>query len=490
MSSSAAAAAAAATTEETVSKASDTSSTTDPAACQPPAGAVPAVEGVEIADDVPDFGKKKKKKVIKKREVLFTDSFELRETVLGQGAFSVVKECMRYKDKAIFAAKIITKDAQSAPSREQIFRELNILEECKGEETILQMISFFEEQQQFIFVFEKIEGGALLEHIQKRKSFTEREASEVTRDIARALKFIHSKGIAHRDLKPQNILCVHPNKASPAKLCDFNLGGERAGTNGEETFEQAVGTPEYMAPEVAMNLTSGMHQAYDKRCDIWSLGVIVYLMLSGDPPFVAECSSGMCGWARGLPCEDCAENLLDLIQRGEYEFPERKWARISSAAKDLIRRMLVVADNRITAEEALLHPWICQLVPNTPLMTPDYLRQQENMKQLGTLLSETNEKARIVDEDLTTSPAGAVYKQRLSRERITTSFATIQNLNLEDIHTPKFGPSSLLMGAGSPLSSSFSRGSPSPLRTGSPLLRSISLGVDYRKSPLAHSMSS
>lgn len=149
-----------------------------------------------------------------------------------------------------------------------MFHEVDILKECEGNPYILQMICFFESDNDFRLVFEKAEGGALLDHIQERKTFTEREASHVTRDMARALSFLHEKGIAHRDLKPSNILCARKGQASPAKLCDFDLGTR---TEGRSTppIMTPVGTPEFMSPEVAEAYAAGEERTYDKRCDIW-----------------------------------------------------------------------------------------------------------------------------------------------------------------------------------------------------------------------------
>lgn len=140
-----------------------------------------------------------------------TDKWELTGVTLGAGASSVVKECMGKTDGILYAVKIIPKDIYGR-NREQVFQEIDLLTECKEHPNILQLIKFFETDLDFKMVFEKLDGGELLAHIQERVSFTEREASLVVRDIANALSFLHSKGIAHRDLKPQNILCVHRDK--------------------------------------------------------------------------------------------------------------------------------------------------------------------------------------------------------------------------------------------------------------------------------------
>ncbi|CAA9995281.1 unnamed protein product [Nesidiocoris tenuis] len=135
-----------------------------------------------------------------------------------------------------------------------------------------------------------VEGGPLLRRIVEQERFTEREAAEVTRDLATALKFLHKKGIAHRDLKPENILCVSRTSLSPVKLCDLDLGsGVRfspVGPLSTPRLNSPVGSAEYMAPEVVeVFVTDSPTASYDKRCDLWSLGVVVYILLSGYAPF-------------------------------------------------------------------------------------------------------------------------------------------------------------------------------------------------------------
>lgn len=175
-------------------------------------------------------------------------------------------------------------------------------------------------------VFEKMHGGPLLNHIQRKVCFTEEEASQVTKDIAAALKFLHDCGVAHRDVKPENILCTEPSRVSPVKLCDLDLASKPAshsrkcedninnlhglnisisGRNllqtvpSEPDLASPVGSAEFMAPEV-VDAFVGDSLKYDKRCDMWSLGVIVYIMLCGYPPFYGECDRENCGWDQGI----------------------------------------------------------------------------------------------------------------------------------------------------------------------------------------------
>ncbi|MBN3315572.1 MKNK2 kinase, partial [Atractosteus spatula] len=327
-------------------------------------------------------------------------------------------------------------------SRTRVFREVEMLYQCQGHRNILELVEFFEEEEKFYLVFEKLRGGSILTHIHKRRHFNEQEASIVVQDIASALDFLHNKGMAHRDLKPENILCEHEDRISPVKICDFDLGSgiklngdsspistpelltpaarsgrvarecgalsERAHVTRESPTPGACGpvdsctqsavftrppvfrlggavlagcgSAEYMAPEV-VEAFSEEASIYDKRCDLWSLGVILYIMLSGYPPFVGRCG-GDCGWDWGEACHACQNMLFESIQEGKYEFPEKDWAHISAGAKDLISKLLVRdAKNRLSAAQVLQHPWVQGCAPNT-LPTPILLQRNSSAKDL------------------------------------------------------------------------------------------------------------
>uniref|UniRef100_A0A8C8ZRZ0 Protein kinase domain-containing protein n=1 Tax=Prolemur simus TaxID=1328070 RepID=A0A8C8ZRZ0_PROSS len=236
------------------------------------------------------------------------------------------------------------------------------------------------------------ETSSILAHIQKRKHFNEREASRVVRDVAAALDFLHTKGIAHRDLKPENILCESPEKVSPVKICDFDLGsGVKLNNSCTPITTPELTTPcgsaEYMAPEVVEVFTD-QATFYDKRCDLWSLGVVLYIMLSGYPPFVGHCGAD-CGWDRGEVCRVCQNKLFESIQEGKYEFPDKDWAHISSEAKDLICRLLVRdAKQRLSAAQVLQHPWVQGQAPERGLPTPQVLQRNSSTMDLTLFAAE------------------------------------------------------------------------------------------------------
>ncbi|XP_057565253.1 MAP kinase-interacting serine/threonine-protein kinase 2 isoform X3 [Hippopotamus amphibius kiboko] len=314
--------------------------------------------------DIPDAKKRgKKKKRCRATDSFsgrFEDVYQLQEDVLGEGAHARVQTCVNLITNQEYAVKIIEK--QPGHIRSRVFREVEMLYQCQGHRNVLELIEFFEEEDRFYLVFEKMRGGSILSHIHQRRHFNELEASMVVQDVASALDFLHNKGIAHRDLKPENILCEHPNQVSPVKICDFDLGsgiklnGDCSPISTPELLTPC-GSAEYMAPEV-VEAFSEEASIYDKRCDLWSLGVILYILLSGYPPFVGHCGSD-CGWDRGEACPACQNMLFESIQEGKYEFPEKDWAHISFAAKDLISKLLVRdAKQRLSAAQVLQHPWV------------------------------------------------------------------------------------------------------------------------------------
>ncbi|XP_037058733.1 MAP kinase-interacting serine/threonine-protein kinase 1 isoform X6 [Peromyscus leucopus] len=179
-------------------------------------------EPLPIVDSDKRRKKKRKTRATDSLPGKFEDVYKLTSELLGEGAYAKVQGAVSLQTGKEYAVKIIEK--QAGHSRSRVFREVETLYQCQGNRNILELIEFFEDDTRFYLVFEKLQGGSILAHIQKRKHFNELEASRVVRDVASALDFLHTKGIAHRDLKPENILCESPEKVSPVKICDFDLG--------------------------------------------------------------------------------------------------------------------------------------------------------------------------------------------------------------------------------------------------------------------------
>ncbi|CAD6191503.1 unnamed protein product [Caenorhabditis auriculariae] len=321
----------------------------------------------------------------------FYDFYKLTDEHLGAGAYASVKTCTSLTTGKEYAVKVVDKNEESH-TRSRIMREVNTFNLCKNHPNIVQLIEWFEDENNFYMVFEKMRGGPLLQHILTRGYFTEEEARRVTKDIASALKFLHDRGVAHRDVKPENVLCTEPDRVSPVKLCDLDLASRAVKTNSarqhlpqvasEPDLASPVGSAEFMAPEV-VDAFVGEALKYDKRCDMWSLGVILYIMLCGYVPFQGRCADEDCGWMDGKECEDCQQDLFARIQRGQYDFPEDEWAEISLEARDLVSHLLMknVAE-RFTADQVLSHPWIQQSAPPTVLQTPGNLYRKDSARDV------------------------------------------------------------------------------------------------------------
>lgn len=194
---------------------------------------------------------------------------------------------------------------------------------------------------------ELLTGGELFDSIVTKGSYTEAEAAEVIRDVCSAIAYLHDEGIVHRDLKPENLIYLDPSEGSPIKITDFGLAKYRSGKSKAAKMTTACGTPGYVAPEVLKN------QPYGQEVDMWSVGVILYILLCGFPPFYHENTS----------------QLYKQIKRGAYQFPDPYWNGVSDSAKDLIKLLLTVNPKlRYTAKQVLQHPWISGGKASTKLL--------------------------------------------------------------------------------------------------------------------------
>jgi len=331
----------------------------------------------------------------------FQELYRLTGEVLGQGAYASVQTCVNIYTEVEYAVKIIEK--VPTHSRARVFKEIDLFHHCQGHPNIIQLIEYFEESDRFYLIFEKVSGGQLLDHIQTRKFFTEQEAAYIIRDVANALEFLHSKGIAHRDLKPENVLCVYRDRLTPVKLCDFDLGSgikfhSGGGSDTTPLLLTPVGSAEFMAPEIVEAFIEDTEEdfKYDKRCDLWSLGVMMYILLSGYPPFSGSCGQD-CAWAAGGQCDDCQMNLFTNIQQGKFEFHSKEWSHISPQAKDLIKRLLVKsAKRRLSARDVLSHEWLNNNNNNLALSTPAKIRKENSARQLSLFAESAGAVNRVV----------------------------------------------------------------------------------------------
>jgi len=371
--------------------------------------------------------KKKKRSTKPLMGATFSDLYKLTGDILGEGSEGRVETCKNVFTGIEYAVKIIEKRPGSY-NRSKVLKEIEIYHLCRGQKNIIQLIEFFEEAEHFYLIFEKIDGGPLLKHIQKRIFFTEAEASKIIKDLAEAIRHLHHQGVAHRDIKPDNVLCVSHNSPFPVKLCDFDLCSSVSINVSTPQLLTPVGSLEYMAPEVVEAFMVDDYDddqeelSYNKMCDMWSLGIIMYILLCGYAPFSGNCGLD-CGWDRGESCMECQEMLFSNIKDGKVIFPEQHWDRVSLEAKNLILHLLVRDSNtRLDADQVLCHPWIVNGGPTTALQTPTNLQKQSSIKDLEYFANRAIAVNRAVEEDNNSSKRMETAPMDIPGKRGTVSF--------------------------------------------------------------------
>ncbi|XP_037128470.1 calcium/calmodulin-dependent protein kinase type II subunit gamma isoform X8 [Syngnathus acus] len=265
----------------------------------------------------------------------FTDEYQLYEE-LGKGAFSVVRRCVKKSTGQEYAAKIINTKKLSARDHQKLEREARICRLLKHPNIVRLHDSISEEGFHYL-VFDLVTGGELFEDIVAREYYSEADASHCINQILESVSHIHQHDIVHRDLKPENLLLASKMKGAAVKLADFGLAIEVQGD--QQAWFGFAGTPGYLSPEVLRK------DPYSKPVDIWACGVILYILLVGYPPF----------W------DEDQHKLYQQIKAGAYDFPSPEWDTVTPEAKNLINQMLTINPaKRITADQALKHPWVCQ----------------------------------------------------------------------------------------------------------------------------------
>ncbi|XP_003699018.1 calcium/calmodulin-dependent protein kinase type 1 isoform X2 [Apis florea] len=285
---------------------------------------------------MPLFGKKDSNKKIKKdgkddKSPSVEDKYILKE-LLGTGAFSEVRLAeSKEKPGQMFAVKIIDKKALKG-KEDSLENEIRVLRRLTHP-NIVQLLETFEDKHKVYLVMELVTGGELFDRIVEKGSYTEKDASGLIRQVLEAVDYMHDQGVVHRDLKPENLLYYNPDEDSKIMISDFGLSKmEDSGI-----MATACGTPGYVAPEVLAQ------KPYGKAVDVWSIGVISYILLCGYPPFYDENDA----------------NLFAQILKGEFEFDSPYWDDISDSAKDFIHKLMCVnVEERYTCKQALAHPWI------------------------------------------------------------------------------------------------------------------------------------
>jgi len=270
-----------------------------------------------------------------------TDKYTIGKE-LGRGGFSIVKEGTPIAGGVKVAIKIIKKNDAGEDDLTLLQREIDIMSKLHHK-NIIQLVEVFDDTDSIYLILELVTGGELFDQIVTRGSYSERDAAAICKQILEAVQYMHSNGIAHRDLKPENLL-VSGTDNDQIKVTDFGLSKDF----GEAALSTSCGTPDYVAPEVLRGAP------YDNSVDIWSIGVITYILLCGFPPFYGNSD----------------QEIFEKILKAEYDFPADSWDPVSDDAKDFIKGILILnAAKRPTAAEALQHPWMIGNAPSSSLQT-------------------------------------------------------------------------------------------------------------------------
>ncbi|KAL3916932.1 MAG: hypothetical protein SGILL_004951, partial [Bacillariaceae sp.] len=254
--------------------------------------------------------------------------------VLGTGAFSTVREGFHRSNREVaYAVKCVNRKKLSEEDEAALLDEVDILIEMNSIH-IIRLYDFFTEPSTYYLVMEQMSGGELFDRIVAKAYYNEKEARDTCLILLEAVGYMHENHVAHRDLKPENLLLLSKDDDSAVKIADFGFAKK---VYEENSLTTQCGTPGYVAPEILEGTP------YDQRADMWSVGVILYILLGGYPPFI----------------ESTQRDLFRKIRRGEYEFHEEYWGTVSTEAKELISSLLTVkASKRLDAPSALENSWI------------------------------------------------------------------------------------------------------------------------------------
>jgi calcium-dependent protein kinase len=290
---------------------------------------------------------------VKEKNWSITDDYTF-ESVIGKGGYGEVRKAVHKKSGFTRAVKVIAKTDTDKERIEKIMNEVNILRSI-DHANMMKIIEFYQDDTKLYIVSEYYDGGELFEKISHLKNFSEKQAAGIMQQILSAVNYLHKHKIVHRDLKPENIVYESRGDNSQIKVIDF---GTSQTVLDDETLSKAFGTAYYVAPEV-------LKKQYNSKCDVWSCGVILYILLCGHPPFNGSTE----------------KKILEKVLKGLYEFKEHEWKSISEEAVDLIKKMLVYEPaKRLTASEALGHPWFQNMLGSNQPDKPSALNTLNNLK--------------------------------------------------------------------------------------------------------------
>jgi len=271
--------------------------------------------------------------------------YDLGKT-LGTGSFATVKLGTHKITKEKYAIKIIERENLQDDSA---LIEIEILQKL-SHPNIVALIDTYQTPRKLYLVMELVTGGELYDRIVERGNYTEKDASLLIGTIIKAIAYLHDRDVVHRDLKPENLLYASNAPDAEIKLTDFGLSKL---LNPDKSMMTLCGSPLYVAPEILAN------KGYDKSVDMWSIGVLLYILLCGFPPFYSESEPV----------------LFKQIMKGQFDFPDPEWSEITPLAKELVTKLLDVnPKTRLTAHAALRHPWIANEDAASPRSLQDTIK--------------------------------------------------------------------------------------------------------------------
>ncbi|OMJ74941.1 hypothetical protein SteCoe_26043 [Stentor coeruleus] len=361
--------------------------------------------------------------VITPADFVFEKEGKLRDVYkiskkIGEGAFSSVRRIKLRSTGEKRAVKTVHKKSiRTEEERQMVFTEVSILKSL-DHPNIIRLHEFYQDQKNYYMITEFCSGGELFERIISAGSISESVGAEYMLQILGVLVYLHDRKIVHRDLKPENLLMSNPSQEAGIKVIDF--GSSHIFAKGEIMTER-VGTPYYIAPEI-------LRHQYTEKCDIWSAGVIMYILLCGFPPFGGNTD----------------KEILHKVSIGRYSFPSPEWDGISFEAKDLIEKMMNVnANARLSAKEALAHPWLQNATRSR--VNPEYagplLRNLQNFRAKQKLKKAT---LNFISQQLTTKEEreemielfrslDSDQNGTLSKEELKQGFTKLFGHTIEDI---------------------------------------------------------
>ncbi|OQR93750.1 calcium/calmodulin-dependent protein kinase [Thraustotheca clavata] len=326
---------------------------------------------------------------------------------LGEGTFSVVKEGTHKETGKKYAIKCIKKQGLTQEDLDALHEEISILKKM-DHPNIMTLYDVFSEQSDYYLVTEIMEGGELFDRIVEKTYYTEKEARDLVLILLNAIKYCHDRGVVHRDLKPENLLLTSKSDDAFIKIADFGFAKQ----DFSASLTTACGTPGYVAPEILKG------ESYGKTVDIWSIGVITFILLCGYPPFHDENQ----------------KRLFNAIKIGAFKFESPYWDSVSAEAKDFISKMLVVNPaERFTADQLLEHVWLTGTEVSTVPLT-------QAMEQLKKYNARRKFKAAVRTVQVTSALKKAMGGSSSVEDKPAAEGEAVEDIQLEVTETPAAAP--------------------------------------------------